>query len=50
MLRPSSTDGTVKVVLAHRMGASAVARELKRRLGIARNEAYRLAQEAAPAD
>ena len=45
-----AAESLARALFAQGMGASAVARELKRRLGIARNEAYRLAQEAAPAD
>ena len=45
-----AAESLARALFAQGMGASAVARELKRRLGLARNEAYRLAQEAAPAD
>jgi 16S rRNA (cytidine1402-2'-O)-methyltransferase len=44
-----AAESLAKALLAQGQSPSAVARELRRRLGISRNDAYRIAQEAAEA-
>ena len=45
-----AAHSVARALLAQGETASAVAKELRRRMGISRNDAYRIAQEAADAE